>query len=459
MPTYIAVDLGATSGRVANVAIGRDSIQVEVVHRFPVAVAAGGTWPFAALLSQVRHGITLARASAVDVRSVAVDTWGVDYGLLDARGHLVGPVHAYRSPRTDGVMERVLARVGGDHFYAITGIQNMAFNTLFQLVAARDTTDYQEAAGLLMVPDLINHALCGSRTNDASTTQLLDAVTRTWSDELVNRCGLRRDVLPSLHEPGSRLGTTADGLVVIAAASHDTASAVAGTPLRANRPGIYISCGTWALVGCELTQPVTSAAARAANVTNELGVDGTVRLLKNVPGLWLLEECRRTWAAQGQPTDIAQLIAGAARLPAGRGTFEPDDPSLVAPTDMPGAIAALCNPVPTTPVAIARAILDSLALAFGRTVALIERISGVTAEVIHLVGGGANNHLLAQLTADACQRPVLAGPTEATVLGNCRTSPPAAPSSNVRIPHWCSTRACPAARHRDFIGAEAIEER
>ena len=282
-----------------------------------------------------------------------------------------------------------------------------------------------------MVPDLVNNSLCGSTTNDitnASTTQLLDAGTRSWSDELVAELGLRRDMLPVLHEPGAELGTVrgiggeVDGLPVIAAASHDTASAVAGVPLRPDRRGVYISCGTWSLVGCEVVAPNTSSEALHANVTNELGVNGTVRLLKNVTGLWLLEECRRTWAARGRPITAAELTAAADAVPGGRSVIDPDDPRFATPGDMPARIADYCRetgqPVPESPEELTRTILDSLALTWRRTVATIERVAGFEADVIHLVGGGSSIPLLRELCASACGRPVLAGPAEATVAGN-----------------------------------------
>jgi rhamnulokinase len=284
---------------------------------------------------------------------------------------------------------------------------------------------------MLMVPDLVNHELCGSTTNEvtnASTTQLLGARTHSWDDALVAELGLRRDLLPALHQPGAELGRVdgvgpgIDGVALVAAASHDTASAVVGTPLRGDRPGVYISCGTWSLVGCEVAAPVTTAAALAANVTNELGIAGTTRLLKNVTGLWLLEESRRAWHLAGVPTDVAELVAAADALPGGRSVVDPDDPRFAAPGAMPDHIAEACRAsgqfVPTTPAEVTRVILDSLALAWRRTVGVIERISGIDADVVHLVGGGAANELLGRLCASACGRPVLAGPVEATVIGN-----------------------------------------
>ena len=434
MPTFVAIDLGATSGRVVNARVDHDAIDLGLVRRFPtVAVARPGRgleWDFDQLLGEVILGLAQA-AAHVRPESMAVDSWAVDYGLLDHEGRRIGPVHAYRSERTDGVMEVVCARLGRDHIYGITGVQFLPFNTAYQLVAARDQSDYTTAAVLLMVPDLVNNALCGSTTNDitnASTTQLIDAEARSWSDQLISDLGLRRDVLPDLHEPGTMLGTVrqvdpaVNGLPVVAAASHDTASAVAGVPLRAERPGIYISCGTWSLVGCEVDKPVTSSGALSANVTNEIGVARTVRLLKNVTGLWLLEECRRTWARHGQATDPADLVAAAAAVPGGRSVINPDDPRFAAPGDMPARISEFCRetgqPVPTTPAEMTRTILDSLALTWRTTTATIEQIAGIEADVIHLVGGGSSIPLLRELCASACERPVLAGPAEATVAGN-----------------------------------------
>ena len=434
MPTYVAVDLGATSGRVVNVHLDADDLELDIVSRFanqPMTATNGDVvWDFDTLFTNICDGLVEATKRATP-RSVAIDSWAVDYGLLDATGKRLGPVHAYRSPRTTGVMERILDEVGRARLYAATGIQFLPFNTVYQLAAARESIEMHGAAQLLMVPDLINHELCGSTTNEvtnASSTQLLDAFSHEWSEPLITDLDLRRDLFPPLHEPGTRLGVIAgvhasiDGLPVVAAASHDTASAVAGTPLRADRPGIYISCGTWSLVGCELASPITSAQAMAANVTNELGVGGTTRLLKNVTGLWLLEECRRAWSAEGVETDVVELAAAAAAVPGGRSVIDPDDPRLAVDGPMTVLIAFVCassgQVSPKSPAEFTRVILDSLALAWRRTVGVIERISGIEAEVIHLVGGGSANRLLAELCASACGRSVLVGPTEATVIGN-----------------------------------------
>jgi rhamnulokinase len=434
MPTYAAVDLGATSGRVVNVAIDSQRITLDPVHRFQTPSIPGHNgalhWDMERLRSEIEIGLARA-AERAPLRSAAIDSWAVDYGLLDAAGELVGPVHAYRSHRTDGVMESVVARVGRKRIYEISGIQFLPFNTIYQLVAARDL---EVASRLLMIPDLINNHLCGSVTNEvtnASTTQLLDARTHQWSTELCADLDIRRSMLPSLHQPGTTLGTIRsevvarhpglDGLSVVAAASHDTASAIAGIPLDASRPAIYISCGTWALVGCELAAPLTSEQALLANVTNELGVGNTTRFLKNVTGLWLLEECRRSWELAGINSPVDELVAAAAAAPGGRIVIDPDDPRLSGIGDMPGKIRDVCRAssqaVPETPEAITRVIIDSLALSFRRSVRTIDTLTR-RADVIHLVGGGSSNTLLARLAASACERPVLCGPVEATVVGN-----------------------------------------
>jgi rhamnulokinase len=433
VPTYTAVDLGATSGRVVNVLIDHDAVELDLVRRFSTSVTQtdeGAVWDYETLRQNVRLGLIEA-SSRCTVRSVAIDSWAVDYGLLGDDGRLVGSVHSYRSNRTDGVMDDVCRRLGSDRIYGITGIQFLPFNTIYQLVASRGTADYTAATQLLMVPDLLNHDLCGSTTNEvtnASTTQLLDAATHEWSQALLADLDLRAELMPVLHEPGTRLGSITDvdaaldGIEVVAVASHDTASAVAGTPLADDTRGIYISCGTWSLVGCEMPAPITTRAALAANVTNELGVGGTTRLLKNVTGLWLLEQSCQEWNAQGDHHAVADLVDAAAHVTGGRNVVDPDDPRLTAPGPIATRIADICRehggPVPSTPAETTRVILDSLALAWRRTVRSIEHVAGFDAAVIHLVGGGSANRLLAELCASACERPVLVGPTEATVVGN-----------------------------------------
>jgi rhamnulokinase len=407
-----AADLGAASGRVMVGTVGPDELVLAECHRFPnrpVRVAGTLHWDILFLYQEVLDGLR----AAGPVDGIGIDSWAVDYGLLDAAGALLGnPVH-YRDGRTDGAAAN-LERLGAERLYATTGLQFLPFNTIHQLAAEPRLA---LADTLLLIPDLLTYWLTGERgaeVTNASTTQLLDVRTRTWSTSLMADTGITPGLLPALREPGTVVGDV-DGTPVIAVGSHDTASAVVGVPAESERFA-YISCGTWSLVGVELDQPVLTEASRAANFTNELGVDGTVRYLRNVMGLWLLQECVREWGA-----DTAALLVEAARLPKGA-VIDPDDPVFLPPGDMPARIADACRgagqPVPAGRAATVRCIVDSLADAHRRTIEQAQELSGRAVDVVHIVGGGARNTLLCQLTADACGLPVLAGPVEATALGN-----------------------------------------
>jgi rhamnulokinase len=423
--TLAAVDLGAASGRVMTGHVGIGVLELEEVARFPnPSVQIGGTlhWDILGLYRGILDGLR----DAGPVDSIGVDSWAVDYGLLDADGHLLGnPVH-YRDTRTEGVIDRVLRdEVSAEELYAATGLQLLPFNTIFQLVAARETVQAASARTLLLIPDLIGYWLTGQigaeRTN-ASTTQLLGVRDGRWAVDLATRLGIRPGILPPLREPGERIGVLREQIdlgpvPVTAVASHDTASAVIGVPARGDRFA-YISCGTWSLAGVELDSPVLTRESRQANFTNEIGIDGTVRYLRNVMGLWLLQECQRVWGVD----DVEPLLRAAAQVPALRAVIDPNDPSFLAPGDMPTRIEQACarlgqNP-PKTQAETVRCILDSLALAHRSTLEDAQRLSGRAVDVVHIVGGGARNDLLCQLTADACGLPVLAGPVEATALGN-----------------------------------------
>ncbi|HYQ65827.1 rhamnulokinase family protein [Actinophytocola sp.] len=407
-----AVDFGAASGRVIVGEVGPSSVTLDECHRFVNRpVRAGGTlhWDILSLYQEMLDG--LRKAGPVD--GIGIDSWAVDYGLLDASGGLLGnPVH-YRDERTSGAREN-LERLGARELYATTGLQFLPFNTIHQLMAE---TRLGAARRLLMIPDLLAYWLTGEQgaeVTNASTTQLLDVRTRAWATELIEKAGVDPALLPPLREPGTVIGSYG-GTPVIAVGSHDTASAVVGVPAAGERFA-YISCGTWSLVGVELSRPVLTDASREANFTNELGVDGTVRYLRNVMGLWLLQECAREWGA-----DTAELSRAAAARPRGA-VIDPDDPVFLPPGDMPARIADACRradqPVPADRPAIVRCIVDSLADAHRRAVQEAQELSGREVDVVHVVGGGARNSLLCQLTADACGLPVLAGPVEATALGN-----------------------------------------
>ncbi|MEJ1201883.1 MULTISPECIES: FGGY-family carbohydrate kinase [unclassified Streptomyces] len=433
---FAAVDLGATSGRVILGRVGPDNLDLTEAHRFPntpVRLPDGLHWNLLALFQGTVDGLREA-ARAGSVVSIGVDTWAVDYGLLDADGVLLGTPYHYRDSRTDDAAQRVRPRVGPEELYRITGLQHLPFNTVFQLASAAGSSQLEAARTLLLIPDLLVHWLTGTigaEATNASTTGLFDARERGWSGELLDRLSIDPALLPPLRHPGDPAGTLLPYVAahtgldastpVVTVASHDTASAVAAVP--ATEPHFaYISCGTWSLAGLELDAPVLTEASRAANFTNELGVDGTVRYLRNIMGMWLFEECRRTWEAQGPPAHIPVLLAEAARCTAFGAVVDPDDPGFLAPGDMPERIREYCRrtdqPVPGSRGAVVRCILESLALAHRRTLRQAAELAGRDITHVHLVGGGSRNDLLCQLTADATGLPVVAGPTEATALGN-----------------------------------------
>ena len=436
---HVAIDLGAGSGRALVGGPAAGGFRIEEVHRFhyaPRRAAGHLRWDAARLLDGIRNGLRHAWAAAARDRSaiasIGVDSWGVDYALVDRAGSLIEEPVCYRDDRTAGTMEQVFAAVPREEIYARTGIQFMPFNTLFQLAAHAREGLPEHAAHLLLVPDFCHHHLCGSlacERTDASTTQLLDARTRAWDDELFARLGLPLGLMPEVVDAGARLGTLRADLcaelgvapaAVVAPATHDTASAVAGTPLE---PGwAYISSGTWSLVGVERRDPLLTSGAMQAGLTNELGVGRTVRLLTNVMGLWLLESCRREWEAEGRPQPLEPLLAAVARLDAPARLVNPDDRRFFAPASMVselrGALREAGQPDTDDPATLAKAILDSLARRYADVVAAIERLTGDRVPGIHVVGGGSLNAYLNQATADASGRPVLAGPVEAAAIGN-----------------------------------------
>ncbi len=437
--TVVAVDLGATSGRVILGRVGDGELRLDDVHRFPngpVELPDGLHWDMLGIYAQVLEGLRRAHAAAgaEPIASVAIDSWGVDFGLLDEAGALVGNPFHYRDPRNARAVDAVQARIPADRLYARTGIQHLQINTVFQLAAAAGDPTFAAARTMLLVPDLLGYWLTGERAverTNASTTELLDPVAGDWAWDVVDAAGIPRGLLGTVRRPGERLGALrvdvadATGLPastpVTLVGSHDTASAVVAVPAEGDDTA-FISCGTWGLVGVELAAPVLTEASRIANFTNELGVDGSVRYLRNVMGLWLLSETMRTWDRAGTPEDLETILGAAAALPGGGPRIDPDDPAFLAPGDMPKRIVDACarsgQPLPVTRPATVRCILDSLAAAFARALDTAAELSGRQINVVHLVGGGARNRLLCQLTADACGRPLVAGPVEATALGN-----------------------------------------
>lgn len=435
--TVIAVDIGASSGRVVIGRVGRRDLSLEEVHRFPnepVALPDGLHWDALALYREVLAGLRLAARKEPDVQSVAIDSWAIDYGLLGDGGRLMGNPFAYRDPRAQRGVDVVHAAVLPEVLYARTGIAFLPFNTIYQLAASLGTAELESAKTMLLMPDLLGYWLTGvaiGEMTNASTTGMFDVQRATWATDLVEAVGLPASILPVLRPPGERLGAfrpevldvtglgAASGVNLVG--SHDTASAVVGVPAEDDRFA-YISCGTWALVGVELDAPVLSEASRAANFTNERGVDGRIRFLRNVTGLWLLQESLRTWEREGTPEDLDGIVAAAASLAAGGPVIDPNDPAFLPPGDMPTRIAEACRlagqAAPTSRPSLVRCILDSLAEAFARTLDEITRVSRREIRVVHLVGGGSRNELLCQLTADASGLPVVAGPVEATAIGN-----------------------------------------
>ncbi len=438
----LGIDLGAESGRVMAGRWDGRRLALEELHRFPngpVQLAGTLRWDAPRLWQEIQHGLSLAaRRFGRQVASVGVDTWGLDYVLLSRSGELLGLPFCYRDTRTLGHLAETLHRVPRAEIFAATGAQFLEINTLYQWRAhhAASPEVFHAANTFLMMPDWLNWCLSGSRVaefTDATTTQFCDPVRRTWSVELLRRLGLPTHCLPELVPPGTKLGelrrsaaeaTGLGPLSVIAPATHDTGSAVAAVPVaetgRLN--WAYISSGTWSLVGIETGAPLLSARALELNVTNEGGVDGTWRVLKNVMGLWLVQRCRQSFAERGGTADYARLTELAAAAPALRSLVDPDDPRFLNPSDMPAAMQAFCRetgqPVPADEGSLIRCALESLALKYAEVLAEIAELGGESIEVVHVVGGGSKNSLLNQLTADACRRPVLAGPAEATVMGN-----------------------------------------
>lgn len=424
---HVAIDVGAESGRVMLADFDGRMIAVREVSRFPndpVRLHGSLRWSMDGIVAGIDRG--LAALAGETVASLGVDTWGCDYGLVDEQGMLVEPPYHYRDHRTDGVMDRVLDRLGRDRIYGITGIQCLPFNTLYQLVAANGAAPdvLRSAHRLLTIPDLINLRLTGrmaSEFTNATTTQCVDARTGTWAADLLDALYLPAHLFGEIVRPGAALGPGPLGATVVAPACHDTGSAFAS--VESGGDTAFLSSGTWSLLGAEMPAPVITDRSRDLNFTNEGGVDGTFRLLKNIGGLWLLQACRRAWSERGTTWSYGDLVEAARdERHAFRVVLDPDDPAFLNPPDMVAAIDAYCartgQPTPDEAGGYARAILESLALKYRVVLDALEDVSGCAFRTIRIAGGGARNTLLAQFTADATGRIVLAGPVEATALGN-----------------------------------------
>jgi len=427
-----AIDLGASSGRIAVGSLDSGSLVIQEVHRFKheakVFADGGLHWEWSKIVDEVKTGLLKAQELG-EIISVGIDTWAVDYGLLDSQGNLIEEPYCYRDSRTDGLMQSISDSLGAEWIYQKTGIQFIFFNTAYQLHAARNTPALKSAAAFLMLPDLLNYVLSGVQSNDitnASSTQLLNAHSQEWDWDLIEKLEIPRSIFPALHKPGIKIGNikghgNLDGISVVAVGSHDTASAVAGVPLRSTKDSAYISSGTWSLVGLELDAPITSAKALSYNITNEAGVADRIRFIKNVSGMWLLEESLRYWKSQGLTLTAADLTQEASQLPREQ-IINTNDPRFAKPGAMPERIAEYCREtnqkVPNTPAEFARCIFDSLSDAYAQSLRELEDAAGVKVKEINIIGGGSSNDLLNQLTADVTGLPVIAGPTEATVMGN-----------------------------------------
>ena len=447
---YLAIDLGAESGRVIVGVLDDDRLQLEEAHRFlheSVWLPTGLHWNISGIWREIVVGLqraaAWAKANGVELVSVGVDAWGVDWALVDKAGELVGLPHAYRDPRNVAAYEEVLAKLGAERIYQTTGIQFMPLNSLYSLYAHRkaDPAAFAAADAMLFIPDLIHYWLSGERTIEAtiaSTSQMIDCHTGDWARDMLGELGLPMNILGPITAPASVLGTLrpqiaeetglSPKLRVVAPAAHDTASAVAAVPGEPAAAGgtppnwCYLSSGTWSLLGAEITEPCVTAEAQAASFTNELGINGTFRFLKNIAGLWLVQECRRDLARQGTELDYAALARLAEQAPPLRTIVDPGHASFQLPGGMLQKIGDFARgtnqPVPNSPGEFVRSALESLALAYRDKLGVLESVLGRRFDVMHIVGGGGKNTLLSRMTADATGRRVVVGPYEATAMGN-----------------------------------------
>ena len=435
---YLAIDLGAESGRVMLGSLAEGRLTVEEIHRFanvPVAIQGTLRWDLLNLFSEAKEGLRKAAARGVAISGVSTDAWGVDYVLFKEKEAMVTNAYHYRDARTDGAMEKVFAKVPADHIFAETGIQFMPINTLYQLfMDAQERPEVlQWADRFLNIGDYFNYLLAGTPSGEASlasTSQLYNPVKKDWAWELIARLGLPKKIFPPLVASGTKLGpllsdvaleTNLTGTQVIASCSHDTAAAVAAVPGQGS-DWAFLSSGTWSLLGTELGAPLIEANSRKYNFTNEAGYGGTILFRKNIVGLWIVQECRRAWAEMGNEYSYDHLTAMAEAAAPLRSLIRPEDARFGKPGRMTGKIVDYCRetgqPVPTDPGSLIRCVLESLALLYAKTLGECAAATGRKFRILHVVGGGSRNRLLNQFTADALQLPVHAGPVEATAIGN-----------------------------------------
>jgi rhamnulokinase len=431
---YLAVDLGAESGRVVLGRFGSGRISLEEVHRFPntpVRLPDGLHWDVLRFHSEIKDGLAKAMRKE-EIGGIGIDSWGVDFGLLDGEGVLVSNPYHHRDTRTEGMMEEAFGLVSKEEIYQTTGIQFLPINTLYQLLAMRGSPLLEAAESMLLIPDLMNYWLTGEKAceyTNATTTQLLDLQEGGWARDLFEVMDLPSRIPAPIVPPATELGPllpevaeeVGAGPPVFAIASHDTASAVAAVPAESENFA-YISSGTWSLVGVETPEPVVTQEAMEANFTNEGGFGGRTRLLKNVMGLWILQECRRQWAREGNDHSYQELARLAKDAPSAGPLVDPDHPTFLPPGDMPSRIRCFCEEtgqdLPEEPASVARCVFESLALKYRYAIDQAQSLTGRTVGTVNVVGGGSQNDLLCQLTADAARLPVVAGPVEATAIGN-----------------------------------------
>jgi rhamnulokinase len=445
MQVYLAIDVGAESGRVMAGIWNGKIIRLEEIHRFangPVALGETIRWDVLRLWSEIQNGLALARKKyGKQIVSVGADTWGVDFVLLNKQDEILGQPYHYRDVRTRGLLEQTFKKVPRSEIFAQSGLQFMELNSLYQLLAwQKHSPEILDAADtLLFMPDFLHWCLCGAKKAEftiASTSQCVHPLRRNWSLPLLKKLGLPVHFLPEIVPPGTKLGvigkslaerTGLAGVKVVAPPSHDTASAVAGVPTAntGRADWAYISSGTWSLMGVEVKQAALSPRALELNMTNEGGLDGTYRLMKNIMGLWLVQQCKRSFQAVGRNHDYARLVQLAAKAKPLRSLVNLNDSRFLNPADMPKAIQEYCRatkqPLPKTDGELVRCCYESLALKYREALGSLEEFTNRRVEVIYIVGGGSNNKLLNQFAADACQRPVVAGPVEATAMGNLLT--------------------------------------
>lgn len=435
----LAIDLGAESGRAILGQIHGGKLVLTEIHRFanqPTSLPDGLHWDVLSLWNEIKLGIRKAvQTSPQTIRSIGIDTWGVDFGLLDRDGILIGNPYHYRDGRTDGVMEKAFARISRDEIFSQTGLQFMQLNTLYQLYAMvlANNSWLETARTFLTIPDLLNYWMTGRKVCEftiATTTQCYDPRLRTWAKPLLERLNIPTHIFPEIVQPGTILGpltqqvceeTGAGDLIVIAPACHDTGSAVAAVP-ASGKEFAWISSGTWSIMGIEADQPVVTPQSQKFNVTNEGGVNNTIRLSKNIMGLWLVQECKRTWARQGKEFSYDELTKMASEATPLQSFIDPDHEEFLKPGDMPARIKKYCQAtgqvVPETPGEVVRCALQGIALKYRYVLDMLEALHGAKLEKIHIVGGGTRNRLLSQFTADATDRTVITGPIEATAVGN-----------------------------------------